>query len=131
MNKPALFALIMFVVLFVVLSGCDPYQGVYPEPTRIATPTAAVSVETATQPATDQPISTPHPSCTVTTGVPAGYLNIRSGPGMQYAVIDILSEGDVLTPTRNRADGWIEVTANHPRDGFASLTGWINGRYCQ
>ncbi len=119
MNRLALFALVMVLVLF----GCDPYQGVYPEPTRIATPTTAVSTETATPPATDQPTSTPRPTCTVTTGVPSGYLNIRTGAGMQYAVIGLLQEGDVVKVITPGA--WLEVeTPQHQ-------TGWVHSKYCK
>ncbi len=117
MNRLALFALV-----FVVLSGCDPYQGVYPEPSQtpvtIVTATA-IAVINSPQP----PSSTPLPSCTVTTGVPAGYLNIRTGAGVEYGVIDQLHEGDELIILARGA--WLKVeTPQHQ-------TGWVNSKYCK
>ncbi len=113
--------LLSFLIL--VLSGCNPYQGVYPEPSQTATPAASVSAETPLHPTADQPGPTPRPSCTVTTGVPSGYLNIRAGAGVEYPVIGQLHEGDVLTILTPGA--WLEVeTSQHQ-------TGWINSKFCK
>jgi uncharacterized protein YgiM (DUF1202 family) len=47
-----------------------------------------------------------------------GYrLNVRSGPGTQYEVLRILNDGDPLTLTNNRRNGWVELA-----DG-----GWVAG----
>ena len=111
--------IVVLVAAAVILSACDPYQGLHPD----ATPTAVLAT---TQPVTQRPSipgSTPRPSCTVTTGVPSGYLNIRSGAGVQYPVIGLLQEGDVLQIITRGA--WLEVeTSQH-------LTGWVNSRYCK
>lgn len=114
-------AAITFFV-FWVLFGCNPYQGVYPEPDQatvtIVTETAAAVIDSP-QP----PSSTPRPTCTVTTGVPAGSLNIRTGAGVEYGVIDQLQEGDELIILARGA--WLQVeTPSHQ-------TGWINSKYCK
>ncbi len=111
----------MFFVLL-VLSGCNPYQGVYPEPDQ-ATVTAVTETAAAVINSPQPPSSTLRPSCTVTTGVPAGYLNIRTGAGVQYAVIGQLQEGDTLIILARGA--WLQVeTPSHQ-------TGWINSKYCK
>ena len=78
----------------VMLNGCNPYDGLQPNVTSTAvttvTPASARLINSSTL------TLTPPPSCTVTTGVPSGYLNIRTGAGMQYAVIDVLHEGEQL-----------------------------------
>ncbi len=114
-------SLMFFMVL--VLSGCNPYQGLYPEPSQTATPAVSVSAETPLQSTGGQPDPTPRPSCTVTTGIPSGSLNIRAGAGMQYAAIGLLHEGDVVTILTPGA--WLEVeTSQHQ-------TGWINSKFCK
>jgi N-acetylmuramoyl-L-alanine amidase len=107
-------------VFLAVLSSCNPYQGLQTATqTAIAGPTSTTEVARAR--ATSSP--TPYPTCTVATGVPAGYLNIRSGPGVQYAVIGLLREEETLTVI-TRGD-WLEVeTAQHQ-------TGFVNSRYCK
>ncbi len=113
--------LLLFIIL--VLSGCNPYQGLYPESSQTPTPAASVSAETPLQPTVAQPDPTLRPSCTVTTGVPSGSLNIRTGAGMQYEAIGLLHEGDVVTILTPGA--WLEVeTLQHQ-------TGWINSKFCK
>jgi uncharacterized protein YgiM (DUF1202 family) len=110
---------IALCALVILMTSCSPFDNL-----QIGTPTPAPSM-TAT--ATAQPIEVtaiPRPSCTVSTGVPAGKLNIRTGAGVQYSVIGLLHEGQVLTLTGSRADGWIEVITGN-------LSGWINSRYCR
>lgn len=47
-----------------------------------------------------------------------GYrLNVRRGPGTQYDVLRILNDGDPITLTDNRRNGWVELA-----DG-----GWVAG----
>ncbi len=108
--------------VFLVLSGCNPYQGVYPQPSQTAV-TAVTATAQGVINSPQPPSSTPHPTCTVTTGVPAGYLNIRTGAGVEYAVIDQLQEGDELIILARGA--WLQVeTPQHQ-------TGWINARFCK
>lgn len=51
-------------------------------------------------------------------------LNVRSQPGIEYAVISQVCRGTVLT-VRGQAPGWLYV--NLPDGGF----GWVMGRYTQ
>ncbi len=116
--KPTVITFFVFLVLF----GCNPYQGVYPEPSQTAAVMSPAPISTAF-PAAARPDPTPRPSCTVTTGVPAGYLNIRIGAGVQYAVIDQLQEGDELIILARGA--WLKVETHQHQ------TGWINSKYCK
>ena len=50
-------------------------------------------------------------------------LNLRSGAGTSNSVVGKLKRGDVLNPTGNVNDGWMEVTTGDDKKG------WINARY--
>jgi len=113
--------LIAAIVLGLLLTSCDPYQGLNISPTSTAAPPASTAA---------MPTSTISPSpapmiCIVRTGIDVGNLNIRNGAGVTSAVITTLSEGQVLTITDRVPRGeWIQVrTADH-------ITGWVNGQYC-
>lgn len=112
---------IIFFLLW-VFSGCNPYQGVYPESSPIAVTTVtatAAAVISSPRP----PSSTPRPTCTVTTGVPAGSLHLRTGAGTQYAAFDVLHEGDTLIILARGA--WLKVQTTQ------RVTGWVYGKYCR
>lgn len=112
MKKVLQYLLVMLVIAVLLIAGIV-YGLNALSPTQTVRPTENVPVETHTP--------TAH-TCTVTTGVPDGDLNLRTGAGTEYAVIDTLKEGDVLTVI---ADGdWMEVTFNGRR-------GFINGQYCR
>lgn len=117
-------ALLFYILVIAAMSGCsNPYEALYPSPT--ATTTASPSATATINPVqkVEQGTPTPRPACTVSTNVPLGYLNLRSGPGTDYAVIGLLHEGETLTVIRRGA--WLEVeTTDH-------LAGWVNGRYCK
>lgn len=49
------------------------------------------------------------------------WLNIRSGPGASYAVVDNLAPGEVVDITECQASGWCYVTHDGP-DGWVSST---------
>jgi uncharacterized protein YgiM (DUF1202 family) len=58
--------------------------------------------------------------------VAADSLNLRIGPGFDYAVVRLLQQGASVIPTGRSSDGlWIEV---HMSDGSA---GWVFGAYLQ
>ncbi len=116
------FGVLMFFVLL-ALSGCNPYQGVYPESSQTVTLSPAPAAKSTSQPTLQHQNPTPRPSCTVTTGVPSGSLNIRTGAGMGYAVIGQLHEGDVVTVITPGA--WLEVETRQRQ------TGWINSKFCK
>src|SRR5262245_16397741 len=103
--------LIAAIVLGLLLSSCNPYEGVAASPT----PTATTS-PTFTQ--TPMPVpTTPSPRvCTVHTGIPRGMLNLRKGAGVRYAVIRILNEGEALKVLERAS--WIEVIDRLGNHGF-------------
>lgn len=112
------------ILVVVVLAGCS---AAIPLPTPTAEPaTATVLDKTTSAKETSQPTTSPTlaaTSCTVKTGVPAGFLNLRTGPGTEYAVIRVLSEGERLQIVT--WGDWNEVTAT---DG---VSGYVNSNYCR
>ena len=59
-------------------------------------------------------------TCTVQTGVPAGWLNLRSGPGLDYGVLRVLTEGETLVCVNEckAPGGWIAVTEGYVKAEF-------------
>lgn len=111
-------AVILIVIAVMLMTACTPTLPTY-APTETPAP-LETDVPTVTQTSTRTPTSAQ--TCTVSTGVPAGYLNLRTGAGVNHGVIDVLHEGDVLTVI---AFGeWLEVT-HEGKQGF------INSRYCE
>lgn len=120
------------VALLVMLTGCSaaidlPATATGDLPAQAGATAAPMSTR-STQIATAEPEqiheATPQlETCTVQTGVPAGYLNLRIGAGTQYAVIHVLTEGEVLQVIERGA--WLEVINEQGNQGF------INGRYCR
>jgi N-acetylmuramoyl-L-alanine amidase len=55
---------------------------------------------------------------------PGDTLNVRSGPGVEYSVLDELSDGDIVVEAEYSGD-WvrIEYTMDH-----GDVGGWVNGR---
>jgi hypothetical protein len=106
-------------ILAAFVSSCSPLAAI-----ATSEPTAAPIAATAA-PIEARPDRNPTPSpitCTVQTGVPAGNLNIRSGPGTAYPVIGLLHEGESLQVIG--AGAWLEVIAGN-------LSGHINSKYCK
>lgn len=94
------------------------------EPVLLApTPTEAPAALATTPTPIPRQSPTAQDTCTVSTGVPAGYLNLRAGPGMEYAVLRVLNEGEVLTIVTPGA--WHEVT------DAEGNTGYVNSTYCK
>lgn len=104
----------------------------------LASCSAAIPAPPATeQPTADSPAPSPTPQvCKVSTGYDNGRLNLRTGPGVEYAVIRVLAEGEVLTvlipsPVLSGDEGilsedkgWLAVIDAEGR------TGYVNSRYC-
>ncbi len=59
----------------------------------------------------------------ITATVDTSYLNLRSGPGTQYEVLDVLRRGTVVELTGNQVDYWVEVITP---DG---TVGWVSNNY--
>jgi uncharacterized protein YgiM (DUF1202 family) len=108
-------------ILAAFVSSCSPLAAMSK---NLDTPTPAPSVTAIpTHSNMERVEPTPRPStCTVSTGVPAGNLNIRSGPGTAYPVIGLLHEGESLQVIG--AGAWLEVIAGN-------LSGHINSKYCK
>ena len=90
-------------------------------------PSAAVSAASPTHMTskpTASPTPLPSPICHVKTNVINGQLNLRSGPGTQYAVIVVLHEGDAFTASTSTHD-WIFARTNDHHEG------WINSHFIQ
>lgn len=69
---------------------------------------------TATTTNTPTPTPTPPPNAVVVANV-----NLRSGPGTVYKIIDTLSPGQVLTVTGRIADtAWLQVSTDQMREGW-------------
>ncbi len=113
------------ILLALMLASCNPYAELYPT----SAPTARASAQTATAAAiitataTAAPTARASAQCTVTTGAPVGYLNLRTGAGVQFAIIRVLAEGEVLTVIHVGA--WHEVTDAQGHHGY------INSNYCE
>jgi len=109
------------VILLLIMTSCNPYAGLQPGTptgTRIATKRAVIATPSLS------PSPTPAKSmCIVQTGVPRGYLNLRTGAGVTFAVIRILAEGEVLTVIERAA--WLQVIDAQDNHGF------INSKYCR
>jgi len=58
-----------------------------------------------------------------TATVDTSYLNMRSGPGTQYDVVEVLERGMVVELTGNQYDYWVEVIAP------SGLVGWVSNAY--
>lgn len=64
----------------------------------------------------------PRPAATCSTGwveVDTDRLNVRSGPGTNYGVIDTVYRGDLL------ACGWLEAGGRYSACGVTNANGWI------
>ncbi len=111
----------LFFLFTLLLAGCQlgNIQGWQPYAILNATASPAI-----TQPA--QPTHTPSPAagaaCVV---VVSRSLNMRSGAGLSYGVIDWLANGETLTMTGSQRGAWVEVVNS------ANITGWVHSKYCK
>lgn len=56
--------------------------------------------------------------------VQGALVNIRSGPGLSYRMLDVVEQGGVLEIAGKWRGDWAPVT-----DPMTKVTGWINGAY--
>lgn len=103
------FLILAIIALALILSSC-------------ALPTVTPAAVTPAETSQPEPSTTPLPHCTVATGVEEGNLNLRTGPGTQYAVIETLTEKTVLQVLA--FGDWLKVTNGN-------LTGYVNSTYCK
>ncbi len=116
-----MYKLVLVIALALTSCGALNYSIIPAKPTA-TTQATAPATKSSSKP--EKLITTPAPdTCTVTTGAPVGYLNLRNGAGVQYAVIRVLTEGEVLTVVTRGA--WHEVTDTRGNHGY------INSTYCK
>jgi uncharacterized protein YgiM (DUF1202 family) len=72
----------------------------------------------------EQPPTQAPKTCTVTTGIDAGNLNLRTCAGIGCPVATVLHEGETLTQTQT-VKGWLAV------ETASGLRGWVNSKYCK
>jgi uncharacterized protein YgiM (DUF1202 family) len=122
--KPAVIAFGIGALAGVALGNMCSSQPAPPTPVRSSyayAPQVVVNpapVAVVTEPA--EKVRPPVTSGTVF--VTASILNVRSGPGMEHAIIDQVYEGEVLFAQRN-SSGWLYVSL--PEGG----SGWVRADY--
>ncbi|MGL5063493.1 MAG: SH3 domain-containing protein [Microcoleus sp.] len=64
--------------------------------------------------------------------IKSGTVNIRKGPGQQYAVVAKLKRGDGVRAV-SRQGSWVKIAArsygNPPNETFTALDGWVSNQY--
>jgi hypothetical protein len=121
-------------LLSLSLTGCAdwgfiPLTSTTPTPPALATssPTGqpTETAKAAGKMSTNVNISpTPPARCIVSTGYDSGTVNVRSGPGMAYQVVDVVQEGQELPLFGQPADGWQRVTTPALVDGWFYISKW-------
>lgn len=81
----------------------------------------SLAVLTALEPADDRP-SRPRPQPGGTVSITGGSVNVRLGPGTDYAAVDVVHAGDAL-PYAN-PDEWVPVLLN-------GRVCWVSGKYAR
>jgi len=107
------------LVLVIVLTSCSPFSAMATsEPTAAPSkPAQLLTVPSST--ATEKSAQL----CQVRTGMPSGYLNLRTGAGVSFSVIRILAEGETLQVLKRGA--WLHVIDTRGEKGF------VNANYCR
>jgi uncharacterized protein YgiM (DUF1202 family) len=109
--------LLAAICLLILLTSCSA---------AVSLPTTPTSAATAMEFTVNKPQNTPSPTpqtCIVQTGVPSGYLNLRTGAGTQYAVIRVVNEGETLTVTQFGT--WLKVLDAQGNQGY------VNSDFCK
>ncbi len=87
----------------------------------------ATTASTARSPSTT-PTPTPSPSVGLIARITADVLNVRAGPGTNYAIVSKLHNGDQVRITGRNEDGsWLQIIY----DETTEAQGWIFGRYAE
>lgn len=89
--------------------------------------TAVMSQPTSVAMSQRTPVATPEELYTTTGVVPGDTLNVRSGPGANYPVVERLSSGFgglriIGAPVMNDTTEWVQIS-------FAAQSGWVARRY--
>ncbi len=120
MKTVSTFVLVLVCLIFV---GCSANSSPPLTPLATATsgptlgPETSSSNNSTTLPAATAPATSPQK----VTGVASDLLNIRAGPGLDYAVKGQLKQGDTITIIGKSADGiWWQFSG-----------GWVSGTYIE
>jgi uncharacterized protein YgiM (DUF1202 family) len=115
---------VLVVIFALLLAGCTiPAQPAHTE----FTPTATVTIIPTSKivHAAVRVVSTPTPvRCVVSTGYDDGLVNVRSGPGMSYPVVDVVQEGQELPVLSDPVDGWVKVCTSKLVEGWFYQERW-------
>ena len=104
-----------FAIAWLSIIACTLTEGAN---AAILTPSPTSWVPKATPSPTSQSLS-----CHVKTYVDKGQINLRAGPGTEFAVIVVLHEGDPINALVS-ANNWIKAKINN-------RVGWINSHYIE
>lgn len=106
------------VGVLALTSGVKLFSPASPTPAVVAT-----GIVTLTSPATRTPTPSPAPMTAwqVCTGVVDGHLHVRNKPGHQTPIRGVLPESSVITPTGQREDDWLAISA--------PLPGWVHSKF--
>jgi len=92
-----------------------------------STPTPSTPTPSTPTPSTPTP-STPTPSTPMVVGVnlrvTAGSLNLRSGPGTGYRIVDVMSCGESARVIASPVSGWWNIN-------YQGTSGWASSSYLQ
>lgn len=118
---------VMWLAL-VLLTACSlpPVSGQAPTGTTSPTPAPSVTDAPTAQPVQQEQAETRPTAqiCTVETGYENGTVNVRAGAGMQYTVVDVVTQGEQLIVIGPVIDGWQHVTTQKLVEGWFYVEGW-------
>ncbi len=120
MKTVSTFVLVLVCLIFV---GCSTNSSPPLTPLATATsgPTLGPEASSSNNSPTIPAATTPVTSSQKVTGVATDLLNIRTGPGLDYAVKGQLKQGDTITIIGKSADGiWWQFSG-----------GWVSGTYIE
>jgi uncharacterized protein YraI len=99
-----------------------------PTATPVWKPTATRIPPTAVPPTAVPPTATPDPLLTANAGtcqISRVYnLNVRSGPGLSYAIVGTVEYGDIVIRTGGRSGTWVQIRTDQQK------IGWVKEYYC-
>jgi uncharacterized protein YgiM (DUF1202 family) len=111
--------------LLALLSACADVAASLPaRPTPVATlarlPSVTPVTPRPTPPPTETPVAETTPTVAPLTGTVNIGANVRSGPGVEFAIVGVLAEGDVVA-LEGRQGTWYLVRVGE-------LNGWMSGQ---
>ena len=100
----------------------QPQPTAIPQPVAVQQPAAAPQAQPVAQaPAAPAPVPATASSCTISR---VYRLNVRSGPGLNYAIETVVAYGDVVGLTGERQGKYLKIVTP------GNQVGWINTYYC-